>query len=51
MRLRRRVIPEIVQMVSAVRYLGARNALLRTQTVSVNLASVRTILVITIIHG
>ena len=41
MRVRRPVIPESVLMVSAMWYLGARIALLRTQAVSVNMDRVR----------
>lgn len=41
MRVRRPVIPESVLMVSAMWYLGARIASLRTQAVSVNMDRVR----------
>ena len=41
MRVRRPVIPEYVLMVSAMWYLGARIALLRTQAVFVNMDRVR----------
>jgi hypothetical protein len=40
-RVRRPVIPEFVLMVSAMWYLGARDALLRIQAVSVNMHRVR----------
>ena len=41
MRVRRPVIPESVLMVSAMWYLGARIALLKTQAVFVNMDRVR----------
>lgn len=51
MKVRRPVIPESVLMVSAMWYLGARIALLRTRAVSVNMDCVRIHILIPIINS